>query len=44
MNPLQQREAMQKRQFEDTRAEILTKATATAGQSGQWLAQKMLAV
>ncbi|KAL8341318.1 hypothetical protein RB598_003319 [Gaeumannomyces tritici] len=44
MNPLQQREAMQKRQYEDTRAEILTKATATAGQSGQWLAKKMLAV
>ncbi|KLU84583.1 hypothetical protein MAPG_03623 [Magnaporthiopsis poae ATCC 64411] len=44
MNPLQQREAMQKRQFEDTRADILTKATAAAGQSGQWLAQKMLAV
>lgn len=44
LNPIQQREAMHKRQMDETKAEILLKATATAGPSGQWVAQKMLAV
>jgi len=44
MNPLQQREAMQKEQFEQRRAELLAKASGESGSSGEWVAQKMLAV
>jgi hypothetical protein len=44
MNPLQQREAMQKEYFEQRKAELLSKATADAGQSGEWVAKKMLSV
>ncbi|KAG7147710.1 hypothetical protein HYQ46_003430 [Verticillium longisporum] len=42
MNPLQQREAMQREQAEKKKAELLAKATGTAGQSGQWVAQNWL--
>lgn len=44
MNPLQQREAMQREQAEKKKAELLAKATGTAGQSGQWVAQNWLRV
>ncbi len=44
MNPLQQREAMQKELFEQRRTELLNKAAGTAGESGQWVAQKLLSV
>ena len=44
MNPLQQREAMLKQQFEERRAELLAKASGDTGPSGQWVAQKMLSV
>jgi hypothetical protein len=44
MNPLQQREAMQKEQFEQRRNELLAKAAGTAGETGQWVAQKWLSV
>ncbi|GJC77758.1 white-opaque regulator 2 [Colletotrichum liriopes] len=44
MNPLQQREAMQKEFVEKNKAELLAKATGTAGQAGQWVAQNWLTV
>ena len=44
MNPLQQREAMQKEYFEQRKTELLAKASGDSGPSGQWVAQKMLTV
>jgi transcription factor-like protein len=44
MNPLQQREAMQRAFVDKNKAELLAKATGTAGQSGQWVAQNWLTV
>jgi hypothetical protein len=44
MNPLQQREAMQKQYVEQSKAELLSKATGKAGKSGEWIAQHWLAV
>jgi hypothetical protein len=44
VNPLQQREAMQKEAFEHSRQELLDKAAGTAGESGQWIAQQLLRV
>jgi hypothetical protein len=44
MNPLQQREAMQKEHFEQRRAELLAKASGDSGPSGQWVAEKWLTV
>lgn len=44
MNPLQQREAMQAQQFEKGRAQLLAQAAGTAGESGQWVAQKWLSI
>ena len=44
LNPLQQREAMQKEHFEQGRTELLVKATGTAGESGKMVAQKWLSV
>ena len=44
MNPLQQREAMQKEQLEQRKAELLAKASGDSNASGQWVAKNMLAV
>ncbi|KAI1082614.1 hypothetical protein F5B20DRAFT_569213 [Whalleya microplaca] len=44
MNPLQQREAMQKERFEHFRAELIAKAAGNAGEGTQWVAQKWLTV
>jgi hypothetical protein len=44
MNPLQQREAMQMEHFEQHRTELVNKAAGTAGQTGQWVARKLLSV
>jgi hypothetical protein len=44
MNPLQQREAMQKESFEQRRADLLAKAAGKAGPSTQWVAQNWLTV
>ncbi|KAI0121669.1 hypothetical protein BJ170DRAFT_132264 [Xylariales sp. AK1849] len=42
MNPLQQREAMQKEYFEQRRADLLSKASGNSGESAQWVAQNWL--
>jgi hypothetical protein len=44
MNPIQQREAMQREYVEARMSELLTKATGKSGPSGEWVAQKWLAV
>lgn len=44
MNPLQQREAMQRAFVDKNKAELLAQATGSAGQSGQWVAQNWLTV
>ena len=45
MNPLQQREAMQKEYFEQRRAELLAKASGKAGgEEAQWVAKSWLTV
>ncbi|KAI0012366.1 hypothetical protein F4779DRAFT_62333 [Xylariaceae sp. FL0662B] len=44
MNPLQQREALQKEQFENFRTELIAKAAGDAGEGTQWVAQKWLTV
>ncbi|KAK0724767.1 hypothetical protein B0H67DRAFT_598256 [Lasiosphaeris hirsuta] len=44
LNPLQQREAMQRQEFEQARTELLAKATGTAGESGRSVAKKWLAL
>lgn len=44
MNPLQQREAMQKEYFEQRKAELMAKATANSNEATQWVAQKWLTV
>jgi hypothetical protein len=44
MNPLQQREAMQKIAFEQRRSELLTKATGEPSHSTQWVAKNWLTV
>ncbi|KAM0811967.1 putative Zn(2)-C6 fungal-type domain-containing protein [Seiridium cardinale] len=42
LNPLQQREAMQKMAFEQRRSDLLSKATGNAGESTQWVAKNWL--
>lgn len=42
MNPLQQREAMQREYFEQRRAELIRKAAGNAGSGTQWVAQNLL--
>jgi hypothetical protein len=44
MNPLQQREAMQKERVSQEKAELLQKAVGTAGQAGEWVAKTWLTV
>ena len=44
LNPLQQWEAMQKKYSDQERADLLSKAAAKSGESGEWVAQKMLQV
>jgi hypothetical protein len=44
MNPLQQWEAMQQDHAAQRKAEILAEAVGNAGPSGEWVAQKWLAV
>lgn len=44
LNPLQQREAMQKQDFEQRKAELLAKAQGIKGPSTSWVAQKWLTV
>lgn len=44
LNPLQQREAMQREQVDKNKAELIAKTTGTAGESGQSVAQKWLTV
>ncbi|KAI0156324.1 hypothetical protein BJ166DRAFT_354296 [Pestalotiopsis sp. NC0098] len=44
MNPLQQRESMQKAAFEQGRTELLHKASGNAGPSTQWVAKNWLTV
>ena len=44
MNPLQQREAMQKEEFEKQRNELLQKAKGKTGSWGEGVAQRMLRV
>lgn len=44
MNPLQEREAMQKMAFEQRRSELLSKASGNSGLSTQWVAKNWLTV
>lgn len=44
MNPLQQREAMQREQFENKRTELLEKASNNAGPSVEFVAKSWLSV
>ena len=44
LNPLQQREAMQKEQFEKHRAELIAKASGDSGPTVQFVARNMLTV
>lgn len=44
LNPLQQREAMQKTVFEQRRSELLAKASGQSGPSTQWVARNWLTV
>ncbi len=44
MNPLQQREAMQQESFKQRRTELLNKAAGSAGETGQFVAKKLLSV
>lgn len=44
MNPLQQREAMQKEYAEQQKAELIAKAVGNSGESAEWVASKWLSV
>lgn len=44
LNPTQQWEAMQKNYAENGKAELLARAVAKTGKSGEWVAQKWLQI